>query len=146
MKIIKTILLLAITTFAGTAIYAQQSPEVKAEIAKRAESTVPAAGSKPALAHDTKPNPDLSRSGKPQQQPELKESTERAATADAKDEEIKPKLAPSQNLVTTPVIKAETRQSAVNREPVIPAQNSNMAPTPAVKTAAKPVAVQQQQN
>ncbi|MEO6253326.1 MAG: hypothetical protein ABIO79_08480 [Ferruginibacter sp.] len=140
MKIIKTILLLAITIFVSTVIFAQQAQEVKTEIAKPIASTLPVSGP------DTKPNPDLTGSAKPQQQPLLKESTDKPVAADEKNEKIKPQQAPSQNIIPTPVIIADTRQSAVNRAPVIPSPNSNTAPTAPVKPAQKTAVLQQQQN
>ncbi len=143
MKNIKTILLVTISTFAITCVQAQ---DVKREIAKPVESTVPPPGSTPMLAPDTKPSPDLTRSKKQQEQPALKESTEKPVLVKEKEEAIKPQLVPAQNLITTPVLITESRKDAVNRVPVLPAPSANFIPVPAPTPTKKMLVVEQQQN
>lgn len=133
MKSIKKILLATLTT---CAISLSQAQEVKQEI-KSAPSTVP--------TYQT--NPELTGNGKQQQQPQLKESTSKPVLVDDKDEKMKPQLAPSQNIVSTPVITADKRESAINRAPVVPVQSSNVAPIPASRPAkSTPPSQLQQQN
>ena len=132
MKIIKNILLASISTLTMTCVNAQ---EVKQEI-KPAPSAVPV----------FQPNPDITGNGK-QQQPQLKESTAKPVVVNEKDETIKPQQAPSQIMVTTPVIVTDKRESAVNRAPQVPAtqNSSNIAPVPAPRLSKNTAPPQQQQ-
>jgi hypothetical protein len=145
MKNIKPFLLIVISTFAASVLYAQ-NPDAK----QRSPAPAPA----PTVSPEIKKAPAATLSTElkqvPAAAPELKvlpapsfpQTTEKPVTADEKMEDAKPVLMPSGNMERTPEIKTEPRQSAVNRMPVIPPPVGNIAPPPA--PAKKPVPVQQQ--
>jgi hypothetical protein len=119
MKIIKNISLVVIGT---CAINFAQAQEVKADVAKQ---IIPAAS---VNLPETKPNPDLSGNNKKQEQPVLKQSTEKPVVPDEKMEDAKPKLASPDRLLKTAEIQAEPRQNAAGHIPLIPAPVRNIAP------------------
>ena len=115
MKIIKTILLAALSTGAVTQLQAQQQTIKTPEVS--AQPVVP----KPVSETVSKPNPDIVSKGNTDAIALKKKETKPVAADDRKDEEMKPKLAPSNNLIKPGSTIAPGKRSDAERpKPILP--------------------------
>ena len=142
MKIRKFFLLLATGLCATMLVHAQ---EIKTQIAKPVESTVPAPGSKPALAPDIKPQLKVVA---------LKEATvpDKTATTEPDENIIKPAVIPANNISpknTTSTLAVEI-SNTVLPTPIKTNMSANATIAPVVTKEAKKtgpvIAEQQKQN
>ena len=115
--------------------------KMNAEKDKPVASTVPAPGSKPALAPDLKPAPV----GRPASELKIMEA-ESVTDSDTKPEEMKPKLVPVTKPLTysASTLSGDKRENSEQPPKFLPAQNATApVPPPAKPEIKKPVTEQQ---
>lgn len=135
MKNIKLLLLIAISTFAASVSYAQNL-----DTKQQPQAPVLTPAISPEIKNAPAPAPEY----KVPETADKLQSPVSPATADDKMEDAKPKAAPSDNIVRTPEMKAESRQASVKRSPAIPPMVNDLVP-PAAPSRKTGIVQQQQQ-